>query len=182
MSSGFGCRHELARVIPSSCKSQEDSFDWTLTSRTRVVGCQASKNCKFSEFRTFCPDFKKSQYNSKFGIYEPNCGFENVTFMWTGPEYLYQMLTSNSFVAPPEALSVLRLFLLDDWHSRNEYNYLANDDDIEIRALVAEFDALRKSIRHKCTQELSDEECSSLWRRFYLPIIEKYEISGDLIW
>lgn len=179
---GFLYRHDLARILPSFDKTLDENYDWSNAVRSRVVGCQPPVSCKFAEFSNVCPDRQDSRYNSKYGIYQPHCGLANVSLLWTGPEYMYHMLVANSLGTPPEALSVLKLFSLNDWYMRNEYMHLANDEDIENLSLIAEFDVLRKAARRQCTTELSDEDCNDLWCRYYQPVAEKYEIAEVLKW
>ena len=57
-----------------------------------MVGCQLPDCNVFSEFNQLNPDYNHPIYSTKLGIYEKNCGLENLKFAYGHDEYLYQML------------------------------------------------------------------------------------------
>eukprot|EP00549_Striatella_unipunctata_P009129 CAMPEP_0118705530 /NCGR_PEP_ID=MMETSP0800-20121206/19917_1 /TAXON_ID=210618 ORGANISM="Striatella unipunctata, Strain CCMP2910" /NCGR_SAMPLE_ID=MMETSP0800 /ASSEMBLY_ACC=CAM_ASM_000638 /LENGTH=236 /DNA_ID=CAMNT_0006607691 /DNA_START=87 /DNA_END=795 /DNA_ORIENTATION=+ len=165
-------------------QQQQDDYDWTVVCRSRVVGCLPPHDVIFREFRHLNPDARDARYASPQGVYESNCGFDKVLLTWSGVEYMYHVLQHNSCSIPDVGYRVLRLFTLQDWHTKNEYSHLANDDDVEAKALVAEFDQLRQEValNQKNAKELSDEGCDNLWNSYYRELVAKYECGGLLQW
>lgn len=47
-----------------------------------VVGCQFSDKNIYPETFAGNPDSQDSVYSTKFGIYEPHCGLDNVMLSW----------------------------------------------------------------------------------------------------
>lgn len=180
--------HGLGSVIncidTNTAIASEDDYDWTTPCRSRIVGCATPENAIFSEFASLNVDEYDERYNSPLGMYNAHCGLENVFLNWSGPEYMYHMLKYNNAGLPEEGLSVIRLFPLFDWHSSKLYESLANDDDEDIRSFVADFDRLRRAVRQDTleAEELSDEECNSLWTSYYAGIAAKFSCDGVLKW
>ena len=50
------------------------------------------------------PDMNNPEYNTKYGIYKPNCGLENVVISWGHDEYLYQVMIRNNSTIPEEVI------------------------------------------------------------------------------
>ena len=46
------------------------------------------------EFNKLNPDMANDKYNTELGIYQPNCGLENVKFAYGHDEYMYQFMVS----------------------------------------------------------------------------------------
>lgn len=168
----------------ATAAESEDDYDWTITSRSRVVGCAAPERTTFEEFRRLNSDEKDSRYRTSQGMYKLHCGLDNVLLAWTGPEYMYHMLRHNKTSLPEEGLAMLRYFALVDWHSRNAYEHLADADDLDARELAAEFDQIRQSVRRECSdmEDPSDEECDKLWDEHYYFVVAKYVGTDELMW
>ena len=159
-------------------------YDWTISSRSRVVGCKTPDRATFKEFRHLNMDEEDSRYNTDVGAYQANCGLENVFLLWTGCEYMYHLLRHNNVSLPEEALAMLRYCLLGDWHEHHEYSSITNADDEDMLPFIQEFDALRRRARLKCVdcEDLTDEECKFLWNSHYANIAAKYNCDHILNW
>jgi len=59
---------------------------------TFPVGCMFSPSIVFPEFFKNNPDYTNPKYNTLYGIYEPNCGLDNVLMSYGHDEYLYQVV------------------------------------------------------------------------------------------
>jgi len=162
----------------------EDDYDWTITVRSRLVGCAAPTRANFSEFRTLNADERDARYNTSEGMYYHCCGLNNVLMAWTGPEYMYHMLKHNESLIPQEGLAMLRYFSLGDWHTHNEYQHLTNEDDAVLQPFVTEFDLLRRETRRICSSidDMTDDECNKLWDEHYGSIVAKYCGDNALMW
>jgi hypothetical protein len=167
---------EAVKVLDLETKDMAESvYDWTISSRSRVVGCKAPGCASFNEFRHLNMDEEDSRYNTDAGVYSEHCGLGNVCLMWSGCEYTYHLLKHNSCL-PYEGLAMIRYFLLGDWHEQNQYRALTNEDDDDVLPFVSEFDALRRRVRLRCMDftDLSDEQCHNLWDDHYSLVAAKY--------
>lgn len=65
---------------------------------TYVVGCQIpTEKIVYSDTFGANPDLNHPVYSTKYGMYKPNCGLDNVMISWGHDEYLVSFL---SFVNP----------------------------------------------------------------------------------
>jgi inositol oxygenase len=181
--------HELGEAVkvldPINTGAMADTtYDWTISTRSRLVGCKIPDRASFSEFRHFNPDTLDAQYSTDTGVYESNCGLDNALLMWSGPEYMYHLLRHNHTALPVEALAMIRYFLLGDWHEHHEYTSITNEHDDDMLPWVSDFDRLRRKTRLECLDciDLSDEQCSYLWDSHYSRIAAKYDCDHLFEW
>jgi len=192
--------YHLGRVRPllgeeNRTKQQDEyyHYDWSIASRSRVLGCPVPEQASFGEFRSLRPteDAKfesPSSGSHNTGMYELHCGLANVELTWTGPEYMYYMLQLNESAIPDEGLAMLRLASLSDWHTRNAYSDLESAEDVQVKPLVADLDrmltttARQRQARRLGEHELSAEACHWLWTSHYADIAAKYNVDGALQW
>ncbi len=80
----------------------------------------------YPEFFKGNPDFNDERYNTKYGVYEPNCGLRKVNMSWGHDEYVYQMMKDH---LPEEGLYMLRYHSFYSWHREGEYDHLLDDHD-----------------------------------------------------
>ncbi|KAF7349000.1 hypothetical protein MVEN_01421100 [Mycena venus] len=80
---------------------------WDVVGDTFVVGCAFSDKIVLSETFADNPDSKDELYSTKYGVYEPNCGLDNVMLSWGHDEYLYHVLKEQSSL-PEEGLWMIR--------------------------------------------------------------------------
>ena len=72
-----GFLHDLGKVL---CLFGEPQ--WAVVGDTFPVGCKHSDKIVYPEFFEANPDSKDERYNTKYGVYEPNCGLRNVHMSW----------------------------------------------------------------------------------------------------
>ncbi len=116
------------------------------------------------------------KYNSKYGIYEPNCGLENVLVSWGHDEYLYRILKYNEVDLPDEALYIIRFHSLYPHHQENAYEHLLDEYDeenLEYLQTLQHYDLYTKSYKTYDINEL---------KPYYQNLINKYLNGGDLYW
>lgn len=98
---------------------------WALGGDTWVVGCRIPDCTVFPEFNTLNPDMHDERYNTELGIYQPQCGFENLQFAYGHDEYLYRMLVRT--IEPLLPIYCVTLFVIlltsctDSWQIRRPF-------------------------------------------------------------
>lgn len=103
---------------------------------TFPVGCKHAGKVVHPEFFAGNPDSKHPVYSTKYGIYEPNCGLENVHMSFGHDEYLYTVCKDY---LPPEALYIIRYHSFYSCHTQGEYSWLLNEKDTEMMKWVKTF-------------------------------------------
>ncbi|TWO34646.1 inositol oxygenase [Seonamhaeicola sediminis] len=126
-----GFLHDVGKVL---CLFDEPQ--WAVVGDTFPVGCKFSDKIVHAEFFNANPDSTNPKYNTKYGIYEPNCGLDNVKMSWGHDEYLYQIMKDY---LPEPALYIIRYHSFYAQHRENEYSHLMNDKDHEMFEWVKEF-------------------------------------------
>lgn len=118
------------------------------------------------------------------GIKGQPSGFDRILLSWSGPEYMYWTMKMQLTHLPLEAMRILRLASLVQWHSGKLYADLASKEEEEIRGFAADFHGALRSIRERpfCFDELEVIDCDSLWSNHYSAIAEKYGLDGKLWW
>lgn len=118
-----GLLHDMGKVL---CLFGEPQ--WAVVGDTFPVGCKHSDKIVYPEYFVANPDSTDERYNTKYGVYEPNCGLRNVHMSWGHDEYLYQM-TKNYL--PEEALYMIRYHSFYAQHRENAYTHLMDNHDHE---------------------------------------------------
>ena len=126
-----GLMHDMGKVL---CLFGEPQ--WAVVGDTFPVGCAFSDKIIYSEFFKDNPDTYNEKYNSKYGVYEPNCGLRNVDMSWGHDEYVYQMVKDY---LPEQGLYMLRYHSFYPWHREGAYDYLLDDHDREMLKWVKLF-------------------------------------------
>jgi len=126
-----GFMHDLGKVL---CLYGEPQ--WAVVGDTFPVGCAYSDQIVFPEFFAANPDSKVPDYQTKFGIYEPRCGLNNVHLSWGHDEYIY--LATRHYL-PEEAQYMLRYHSFYAAHRHGAYGHLMNDRDEQMFHWVRAF-------------------------------------------
>lgn len=126
-----GLMHDMGKVL---CLFDEPQ--WAVVGDTFPVGCAYSNKIVYPEFFKDNPDYNDPRYNTKYGVYTPNCGLRNVYMSWGHDEYIYQMLKDH---LPEEGLYMLRYHSFYAWHREEEYGHLLDDHDHEMLKWVRLF-------------------------------------------
>lgn len=112
---------------------------WSVVGDTFPVGCAYSDKIVYNHFFELNPDKKNMICNSKYGIYKPNCGIDNILLSFGHDNYLYDVLKHNKCEIPEEGLKIIKYHSFYSWHRENQYEYLMNDEDYKIRDLCRQF-------------------------------------------
>jgi inositol oxygenase len=126
-----GFIHDLGKVL---CLYGEPQ--WAVVGDTFPVGCAYSDQIVFPEFFAANPDSRRPEYQTKYGIYEPNCGLDNVHLSWGHDEYIYSV-TKNYL--PEPAQYMLRYHSFYAAHKHGAYGHLMNQHDIKMFEWVRKF-------------------------------------------
>ncbi|CAI2170462.1 3989_t:CDS:2 [Funneliformis geosporum] len=138
---------------------------WDVVGDTFPVGCRFSPSIIFPEFFKNNPDYNNPKYNTLYGIYEPNCGLDNVLMSYGHDEYMYQVVKNY---LPAEASYIIRYHSFYAQHRENAYTHLMNETDHEMMKCVKIFnpyDLYSKSDQSPNVQEL---------KPYYLELIREY--------
>ena len=109
---------------------------WGVVGDTFPVGCAYSKDIVFPEYFKANPDIKNPLYQTKYGVYEPNCGLENVHMSFGHDGYIGEVMKNYM---PEESLYMLRYHSFYSAHRHGAYRHLMNDHDIEMLEWVNKF-------------------------------------------
>ena len=119
-----GLLHDMGKVL---CLFGEPQ--WAVVGDTYPVGCAFSDKIVFSEFFRENPDYSDPRYNTKYGVYTPNCGLRNVHMSWGHDEYIYHL--AKDFL-PESGLYMLRYHSFYPQHRENAYAHLMDEHDHEM--------------------------------------------------
>lgn len=126
-----GFAHDLGKCL---CLYGEPQ--WGVVGDTFPVGCAWSDQIVFPEYFQANPDANVPEYQSKYGIYEPNCGLENVHMSFGHDGYIAEVLKPYM---PDEALYILRFHSFYAWHRHGAYTHLMNEKDAAMLHWVRKF-------------------------------------------
>lgn len=126
-----GLIHDMGKVL---CLFGEPQ--WAVVGDTFPVGCAHSDKIVYPEFFAANPDHTNEKFNSKFGVYEPNCGLRNVHMSWGHDEYVYQMMKDH---LPEPGLYMLRYHSFYAQHRESAYDHLLDKHDHEMFKYVKLF-------------------------------------------
>jgi len=126
-----GFLHDLGKCL---CLYGEPQ--WGVVGDTFPVGCAWSDQIVYSEYFQDNPDRNVPEYQTKYGIYEPNCGLENVHMSFGHDGYINEVVKSY---LPDEALYMLRFHSFYPWHRQDAYTHLMNDKDAAMLEWVKKF-------------------------------------------
>lgn len=155
-----GFIHDMGKVLCLFGEAQ-----WAVVGDTFPVGCAFSDKIVYPEFFALNPDTRDERYNTKYGIYSPNCGLDNVSMSWGHDEYLYQMMKDH---LPEPALYMIRYHSFYSQHREHSYEHLMTKHDKEMFEWVKKFnpyDLYSKSPKPPVISEL---------KPYYEDLIAKY--------
>jgi inositol oxygenase len=126
-----GFIHDLGKCL---CLYGEPQ--WGVVGDTFPVGCEWSDQIVFPEYFRNNPDANIPEYQSKYGIYEPNCGLERVHMSFGHDGYIAEVM---KHYLRDEALYILRFHSFYAWHRHGAYSHLTNKKDTAMLQWVKKF-------------------------------------------
>ncbi|KMU90030.1 inositol oxygenase 1 [Coccidioides immitis H538.4] len=149
---------------------------WDVVGDTFPVGCAFDDRIIYgSESFEKNEDYGHEIYGTKFGIYYPGIGLDNVMLSWGHDEYLYHVVKDQSTL-PPEALAMIRYHSFYPWHAAGAYTELMNEHDKDMLAAVRAFNPY--DLYSKSDDILNVEEL----KPYYLELIDEYFPQKVLDW
>ncbi|KAI8624954.1 DUF706-domain-containing protein [Xylariaceae sp. FL1651] len=140
---------------------------WDVVGDTFPVGCAFDERIIYPGSFADNLDSKDPIYSTKYGIYSPGCGLDNIMLSWGHDEYLYHIVKDQSTL-PPEALAMIRYHSFYPWHKEGAYREFMDDHDEKMLEAVRAFnpyDLYSKSDGLPDTEEL---------KPYYLELIDEY--------
>lgn len=158
-----GLIHDLGKLLYFF----DSQGQWDVVGDTFPVGCRYSKKIIYHDYFKKNPDYKNPLYSTKYGIYSPKCGLENVMLSWGHDEYMYH-LAKEQTTLPPEGLAMIRYHSFYPWHSEGAYKYLMSEKDHEMLKCVQAFNPydLYSKTDTKCDIETL--------KPYYLELIDEF--------
>jgi len=126
-----GLIHDLGKVL---CLWGEPQ--WAVVGDTFPVGCAYADQIVFPEFFEANPDSRMPEYQTLYGIYEPNCGLDKVHLSWGHDEYIYAVTRDY---LPEPAQYMLRYHSFYPAHKHGAYRHLMNPHDERMFEWVRKF-------------------------------------------
>ncbi|KAK4207390.1 hypothetical protein QBC37DRAFT_96020 [Rhypophila decipiens] len=171
-----GLIHDLGKLMLFFDGAQGQ---WDVVGDTFPVGCGFSDKCVFYEQGTFekNPDWGHQAFGTRYGIYSPGCGVENLIMSWGHDEYLYLVVRDQSTL-PREALAMIRFHSFYPWHREGAYmEFMApGEGDKELLKAVRAFNPYDL---YSKTDEVPDVE---ELKPYYLELIDEFFPNKKIKW
>lgn len=177
----IGFIHDLGKVV--MYKDLYGLESWSVVGDMYPVGCKFSDKIVYSEYLLDNPDFSHEVYSTELGIYNKNCGFDNLNFSFSHDEIIYQFLLQNSSgssAIPYDGLYCARYHSFYPWHQHQAYSELASSTDWELLSQLKLFqscDLYTKTIQFdKSNMQGYLNYYLSLWEKYIGPLDKLYDL------
>jgi len=156
--------HDLGKVM-----AFYDEPQWAVVGDTFPVGCAWADSIVYrADSFAGNPDGDNEKYNSKYGMYTPHCGIDNLLMSWGHDEYMYQVLKHNKVKLPDIACKIIRFHSFYPWHNGGDYTHLASPSDEETKKWVLRFNQYDLYTKNEKVPDIE-----ALWP-YYQSLIDKY--------
>jgi len=174
-----GLLHDMGKVL--SLPLFGSLPQWMVVGDTFPVGCAHSPEIVHYDFFQYNEDTLDGRFNTKYGMYEPNCGLGNLKMSWGHDEYMYQLLLKNKSTLPKAGLHVIRYHSFYSWHSKGAYQHLLKSpEDDETLMWVKRFS--QSDLYSKIHALIEADEIEKNLKPYYQKLIEKYFPDPVLRW
>lgn len=170
-----GLIHDLGKVL--ALEEFGSVPQYAVVGDTFPLGCKFSQKIVYHDHFKYNPDTNNNMYNTQLGIYDKNCGFDNVTFSFGHDEYMYQVCKFNKCLIPEIGLRIIRYHSFYSWHHENDYVYLMDDTDKELFEWIKIFNSC-----DLYTKDNNKEIDVDNVKEYYGGLIKKYFVEEDLWW
>ncbi|ESZ98338.1 inositol oxygenase [Sclerotinia borealis F-4128] len=158
-----GLIHDLGKLLSAFGAEGQ----WEVVGDTFPVGCAYHEKIILHDNFKNNPDYNHPVYSTKYGVYSPGIGLDNLKMSWGHDEYLYHVVEGQSTL-PKDALAMIRYHSFYSWHSEGAYTEFMNESDHRKLAAVNAFnpyDLYSKSDEPPNVEEL---------KPFYLELIDEF--------
>ncbi|RDW87711.1 putative inositol oxygenase [Coleophoma crateriformis] len=166
-----GLIHDLGKLL----FFYDAQGQWDVVGDTFPVGCAFDKAIIYPDTFKNNPDFNDPIYSSKYGIYSPGCGLDNIMLSWGHDEYLYHIVKDQSTL-PQEALAMIRYHSFYPWHTGNAYREFMDEHDEKMLEAVRAFNPY--DLYSKSDDVPSIEEL----KPYYLELIDEFFPTRVIKW
>jgi len=168
----IGLLHDVGKIL--LLPQFGGQAQWSVVGDIYPVGCAFSDKIVFNEYFKGNLDIDNDLFNTCNGIYQPNIGFDKVQMCWSHDEYLYKVLNGNCKL-DKKYLRIIRYHSFYAFHKDGGYDYLANDEDIELKPLLQLFS--------ECDLYTKDNNMVdiTLLTPYYKNLVDKY-CGGVYVW
>ncbi|XP_038889701.1 inositol oxygenase 2 [Benincasa hispida] len=104
---------------------------WAVVGDTYPLGCAFDKSIVHHKYFKDNVDNDDPNYNTKYGIYSPGCGLDNVVISWGHDDYMYLVAKENGTTLPHAGLFIIRYHSFYPLHKEGAYQHLMNEEDVE---------------------------------------------------
>lgn len=129
-----GLIHDLGKLL----YFYDAQGQWDVVGDTFPVGLAYDQRIIYPDTFKGNPDYGHPVYSTKYGIYEPGVGLDNVMISWGHDEYLYLVVKEQSTL-PDEGLAMIRYHSFYPWHKEGAYRDLMCAKDHEMLKAVKAF-------------------------------------------
>ncbi|EDX10199.1 inositol oxygenase [Drosophila simulans] len=156
--------HDLGKIMAFYGEPQ-----WAVVGDTFAVGCRWGDSIVYrDESFEGNPDGDNPAYNTELGIYQPNCGVDNLLMSWGHDEYMYSVLKHNKTKLPHVACNIIRFHSFYPWHNGGDYKHLEAPQDAETKKWVLIFNRYDLYTKSEVVPDIE-----ALWP-YYQTLIDKY--------
>lgn len=148
---------------------------WSVVGDTFPVGCKFSDKIVYSEFFKDNPDNDNILYNTEYGIYYKNIGFNNMHFSWSHDEYFYMICKKNNSLIPEEGLYIVRYHSFYAHHKEHAYDHLASEYDTQMLKYLNDFQKCDLYSKNDVKLDITE------YLPYYINLIKKYFPTSDKI-
>ncbi|XP_078486512.1 inositol oxygenase-like [Ciona intestinalis] len=159
-----GLVHDLGKVMGVWGEKQ-----FCTVGDTFVVGAEFPSSIVYRD-STFerNPDLNDPRYNTKYGMYEPNCGLNSLSLSSEITEYMYQVLKHNKSTLPEEGMYCIRFHSFYPWHTGGDYDHLCSEEDQKMMKWIKLFN------KHDLYTKSPDFPNIEEIKPYYQSLIDKY--------
>lgn len=104
---------------------------WAVVGDTHPLGCAFDKSIVHHKYFKDNVDNNNPAYNTKYGVYSPRCGLDNVVISWGHDDYMYLVAKENGTTLPHAGLFIIRYHSFYPLHKEGAYQHLMNEEDVE---------------------------------------------------
>ncbi len=126
-----GFIHDLGKVLTMWGEPQ-----WAVVGDTFPVGCRWSDKIVYPQYFDANPDSQNPELMTRYGVYDEQCGLDNVNLSWGHDEYLYHVTKKY---LPEEAQCMIRYHSWYSAHRELDYQFLMSDHDMQMMDWVRKF-------------------------------------------